>query len=124
MSASLRFLAMAVIGWAGVRAATLGALPGTEAFTLGREVPPARTAVSAGVPAIVPTEFAPIEPAASEIMQSAFAGALPGTGAPPFGASPVPVPIYYYPVSIPRAASYVPASLHASRSGRLTEIAP
>ena len=30
MSASLRFLAMAVVVWAGVRAATLGAIPGAD----------------------------------------------------------------------------------------------
>ena len=30
MRPSLRFLALAVVGWAGVRAATLGMLPGAE----------------------------------------------------------------------------------------------
>ena len=35
MSASLRFLAVAVVGWAGLRAATLNMLPDAEAFTLG-----------------------------------------------------------------------------------------
>ena len=60
MSASLRFLAMAVVVWTGVRAATLGALPGTEAFTLGR-VMPVDPPAAADMPAIVPTEFAGLE---------------------------------------------------------------
>ena len=70
MSASLRFLALAVVGWAGVRAATLGALPGTEAFTLGR-AEPVRVAETSDVPAIVPTEFPAIEPAGAEVGQEA-----------------------------------------------------
>jgi hypothetical protein len=124
VSASLRFLAMAVIGWAGVRAATLGALPGTEAFTLGRtEAPPRAVAAANDVPAIVPTEFPAIEPAPGEILQSA-AGEFPA--APPLvrTATAAAVPIYYYPVGIPGGAQYASASLPTRRRGRLTEIAP
>jgi hypothetical protein len=54
MKPSLRFLALAVIGWAGVRAAMLGALPGADMFHLE----PARPRA----PPLVPTQFAPIEP--------------------------------------------------------------
>ena len=63
MSASLRFLAVAVIGWTAARAATLGALPGAEGFTLGRAETPPRVAAAAIVPAIVPTEIPAIDPA-------------------------------------------------------------
>jgi len=129
MSASLRFLAMAVVGWAGIRAATLGALPGTEAFTLGRAEAPARPVAASNVPAIVPTEFPALEPAGSEMMQSAAAEAIPALQpAPLFARAPGPaagpMPIYYYPVSIPGGAPYVQASLPAPRRGRLTQIAP
>ena len=36
MRPSLRFLGLIVIGWAGVRAATLGKLPGAEMFGIER----------------------------------------------------------------------------------------
>ena len=126
MSASLRFLAMAVVGWAAIRAATLGAFPGTEAFTLGRAPAPPRTvsASASGVTAIVPTEFAAIEPAGNDVLQSASATAAMA-GAPPVpAAAPTPIPIYYYPVSTPGGAPYIQAALPAPRRGRLAQIAP
>lgn len=123
MSAAVRFLALAVIGWAGVRAATLGALPGAEAFTLGRDRAPPRALASAGVPPIAPTEFPAIEPAGAELMQSAAAEAMTG-GHPLPAAAPVAIPFYYYPVSTPGGARLVQASLPAPRRGRLTPIAP
>lgn len=58
MRPSLRFLGLAVVGWAGFRAATLGMLPGAELF----RVQPSE----AKVPPIRPTQFPavdPIEPA-------------------------------------------------------------
>ena len=58
MKPSLRFLALAVFGWAGVRAATLGVLPGAELFRIDRS--------EAKAPPIVPTQFPPIEPIAAE----------------------------------------------------------
>ena len=57
MSAPLRFLTLAVIGWAGIRAATLGMVPGAEVFTDAAEAQP--------LPAIVPTIFPPLEPVQS-----------------------------------------------------------
>ena len=56
MRPSLRFLGLAVIGWAGLRAAALGVLPGAEIFRIERS--------EAKPPPIVPTEFPPIEPIA------------------------------------------------------------
>ena len=126
MSASLRFLAFAVVGWVGVRAATLGALPGAEAFSLGRSEAVPRTAAATGAAGIVPTEFPAIEPAGAETMPSA--GAELALGAQPplmYAAAPAAsVPAYYYPVSIPGGAPYVEAALPAPRRGRLTPIAP
>jgi hypothetical protein len=131
MSASLRFLAMAVVGWTAIRAATLGALPGTEAFTLGRAEAPSRAVaavVATDVPAIVPTEFPAIEPAGAEMIPPVTAATPAAQTAPLFarapGAAAGPIPIYYYPVSVPRGAPLVQASLPAPRRGRLTKIAP
>ena len=54
MRPSIRFLALALFGWAGVRAATLGVLPGAEMFSIEPS--------EAKAPPIVPTQFPPIEP--------------------------------------------------------------
>lgn len=54
MRPSLRFLALAVIGWGAFRAETLGMLPGAQLFEFERG--------EAKVPAIVPTRFPVIEP--------------------------------------------------------------
>lgn len=98
MRPSLRFLAVAIIGWAGVRAAALGVLPGAEMFSIERS--------EAKVPRIVATEFppiAPVEPA------PAFAAGMPYSG----GAQDGPVqmqPIVYYasaPVSRPPALTTI-----------------
>jgi len=96
---SLRFLAVAIVGWAGFRAATLGVLPGAELFQIERS--------EAKTPPIVPTEFPPIEP-----VEPATATAAPqvpsqypiaGYAQPPV--RPVMVPVYYAAqVSAPRQA--------------------
>ena len=127
MSASLRFLAMAVVVWSGVRAATLGALPGTEGFTLGRAIA-AEPRIAANVPAIVPTEFASLEPAGAEMMQPATMPTMPyGTPPPQFATAPGAMngamPIYYYPVAAPAAVTYYhTARLPAPRRRELTPI--
>ena len=54
MKPSLRFLVVAVIGWSGLRAATLGVLPGAELFRIERS--------EAKPPPITPTQFPSIEP--------------------------------------------------------------
>jgi hypothetical protein len=118
MSASLRFLALAVVGWAGMRAATLGALPGTEAFTLGRSEAAPSALADSGIPAIVPTEFPAIDPIGGDM------SSLEAQPPLPYSAGGAAVPIHYYPASIPGGAPYAVASLPAPRSGRLTEIAP
>lgn len=94
MSASIRFLALAVIGWAGVRAATLGVLPGADMFTL-------RAKAATAPPPIVATQFAPIAPL------TPLPYAQPG---PEIMRYPVAVPVavpYYYrlPVGVPHQAS-------------------
>ena len=100
MRPSLRFLALAVFGWAGVRAATMGVLPGAELFRTPAK--PAKT------PPIVATQFAPVEPvqqAAEQAYPSVPAAAqVSATYAP--AVQPVMVPVYYAaPVSRPVAAA-------------------
>ena len=56
MRPSLRFLAIAILGWVGLRAAMLGSLPGAGLFRIERS--------EAKVPTIAPTQFPRIEPVA------------------------------------------------------------
>jgi hypothetical protein len=97
MRPSLRFLALAVLGWGGFRAASLGALPGAEIF----QVAPSE----AKPPPIVATEFPPIEPlpaasagdASADLQTASFPYVQSAAAAPP--ARGVPVPVYYYAAS-------------------------
>lgn len=94
MRPSLRFLALAVFGWVGVRAASLGVLPGAQLF----KVAPS----AAKTPPVVPTQFAPVEP----VEPAAATGPQPypqaAAAAYPSQVQPVMVPVYYAaPVSPP-----------------------
>jgi len=92
MRPSLRFLAVAVVGWVGVRAASLGVLPSAELFRI--EPSEART------PAIAPTQFPPIEPVAVPAAATADYPQYGAYGQPPM--RPMMVPVYYgAPVSSP-----------------------
>ena len=93
MRPSLRFLGLVVIGWAGVRAYTLGAVPGGSLSLVGpSEAKPA--------PPIVPTEFPPIAPVDDGGMPTPTPAAYPEPNAPqlvqtpPAQARPVAVPVY------------------------------
>lgn len=91
MRPSLRFLGLVAVGWAGVRAYTLGALPsGSLSFIAPSEARPA--------PAITPTEFPSIEPAPDAAQQPEAATAtyasLPQQPMP-VQVRPVAVPVYY-----------------------------
>jgi hypothetical protein len=81
---SLRFLVFAVIGWAGVRAASLGILPGASLFKV--------TPSAAKTPPIVPTQFPSIEPVVPA-PEPTNAQAAPAAYAQPV--QPVMVPVYY-----------------------------
>ena len=74
MRPSLRFLALAIVGWAGVRVATLG-------MVARRRAVPHRTAARRPQPpAIVPTQFPPIDPIAPASRHAAAAaGRVPST---------------------------------------------
>lgn len=86
MRPSLRFLAIAVVGWAGVRAAALGALPGAEMFRIERS--------AAKVPPVASTEFPPIEPVepAPTFAPMQYASA---PQAMPVQLQPLAMPFYY-----------------------------
>ena len=97
MRPSLRFLAIAMVGWAGVRVATLGAVPGGAVLPI---LPGPRAAAQPS--AIVPTEFPAIAPVAPAIPQTGSAMTPPMmvqyvVGPAPGFASPQPlvVPVYY-----------------------------
>ncbi len=116
MSASIRFLGLAVLAWAGVRAASLGLVPGMDGIA-----PVARAATTSGLP----------QPPAARVQAPIAAGTspVPGTAYPPYalypayGAyppyppypppyaypQPVAVPYYYaLPASLPTAAARRP----------------
>ena len=99
MRPSLRFLALAVVGWIGVRAAALGVFPGAELFRIERS--------EARTPSVAPTQFPAIEPiaataaAATDYASEAYAqySQYAGYGRP---MRPMMVPVYYAaPVSSP-----------------------
>jgi hypothetical protein len=105
MRPSLRFLALVVVGWAGIRAASLGKLPGVDMF----KIEPSE-AKPAPAPPIVPTEFPPIDPvqpyAAAANPLGAPGAAIPDVPVVQYAAvaKPITVPIYY------AAAASAPAS--------------
>ena len=96
MRPSLRFLGLAIAGWAGVRAYSTGALPAGSL----RLIEPSE---AKSTPPLMATQFPPIEPAELEPMEDP--GAYPPAYAhdyryDPMRAMPVPmgpvvVPVYY-----------------------------
>jgi hypothetical protein len=100
MSAPVRFLFVAIAGWALFRGVTAGVLPGADAFTVAK-------AEAALPPAIVPTEFPPIAPVQPQpsAMESGYA-------AHPYGYYPPPpryaAPAVYYPVAAASRTVTVP----------------
>lgn len=108
MSASLRFLVLAVAGWAGIRAATLGTFPGMEGFSLTRGKALAAQTPPAKATAIVPTEFPAVAP--PMLAAAEPAGAIP-TAPAMFHYAAAPAPFYYYPVAAPSRAPIHRAAL-------------
>ena len=90
MSSSIRFLGLAVLAWAGVRAASLGLIPG-----IASTITPAAAAATTHIPPVEETHFTPPPPPMEPVAMAGNAyGAYPGY--PPFGAYPQPVAIPYY----------------------------
>ena len=107
MRPSLRFLALAVLGWAGLRAAAHGVLPGAEIFQIERS--------EAKAPPIVPTQFPPIEPIEPAAPLAASADFAPASIA--YGQAPQPavVPVYYAVSSVPRGPTRLTGVLPTPR---------
>ena len=106
MSNATRFIAFALAGWVGVRALSLGLIPGGEAIAFDR-----RGSGEVPLPVVATTQFAPLEPVVST------ASALPN----PSGAlypQPYPVP-YAVPVLVAgrSQARLVPAATVAMPGG-------
>ena len=89
MSQSIRFLGLAVLAWAGVRAISLGLVPGTQALAF--DLP--QKAEAATIPAVQPSQLPPIQPIAPPAYQ------LNGYG--PYGPYPAyPQPTAYMPYPV------------------------
>ncbi len=96
MSHSLRFLGLAVAAWAGIRAISLGLVPGAEALAFDRPGPASAAVLEAPqLPPVEPTDLSPPEP-----IQPAY-GSLSYPAYPPAFAYPT---TYYpgQPISDPR----------------------
>ena len=113
MRPSLRFLAVAVVGWAGVRAATLGVLPGTALFRIQRSEAKPPPIVATQFPAVEPVApAAPIQAADFSAQPAAEAGATPAVRyvqavvGIPITMRPGVVPVYRLPP--PTAAVEIP----------------
>lgn len=119
MSASLRFLALALAGWAGVRAATLGMVPGLELASAAPRTAPAKPAAAGQAPTIMRSDLPPIEPALQPVTTAELAAAG--------GLAMLPQAMpFYYPLPAFRAppAAFVPASLPQPRSPVFNPILP
>ena len=88
MRPSLRFLAVAVVGWAGFRAYTLGIVPGAEIFAAARPRPVEPAPV-------MTTQFGPIEPIAPAPAAPPPLQAASIPYYPPIPARPMVIPVYY-----------------------------
>ena len=108
MRPSLRFLVIALVGWAGVRAATLDSLPGAELFRIAPS--------EARVPPIVPTQFAPVEPVAPAPADPAamMSGYPMAYGPMPYGPMQSPAPFVIRPVVLPVQYASQPAPPQAA----------
>ncbi len=121
MRPSLRFLALATVGWAGVRVAMAGDLPNPDFFNIGRGEARAAEIASTQFPAIEP--IAPAQPMAAAApeppAQAAMTAAAPvvryvhGMVGVPVAMSRGVVPVYQLPAAMPagpsRAARYYDA---------------
>jgi len=111
MRPSLRFLALAVIGWVGVRAAMLGTLPGAEMFHIQPAKPRAQPIVPTQFPAVDPIQPAtPMIPVDADFPASPAAPLAPSALRYVQGIVGVPVPmrpgvVTVYQLPPPKAAA-------------------
>jgi len=118
MSNSIRFLGLAIVSWAAIRAISLGLIPGMEALAFDAEAaqPP-----QPQLPAIQPTALPPIEPVAPAYQPpTAAMGYGPQGAYPPYGGYPAfaPYPVYV-PVSAAALRSSPPQIVYVDRAPAL-----
>ena len=126
MRPSLRFLALATVGWAGVRVAMAGDLPNLDFFNIGRGEARAAEITSTQFPAIEP--IAPAQPMAAALPESpaqvAMTAAAPvvryvqGMVGVPVAMSRGVVPVYQLPAAMP-AAPGRPGRYYDARSAEI-----
>ena len=132
MRPSLRFLSVAILGWAGVRAAALGVVPGKDWLSLGVEPAKAEAPVATEFPMIEPVQPATPMLTAAQVPQLATPQpaapvAMPpavqyvqGTVGVPVAMRPGVVTVYQLPAATrappPRRSAVLPASLMAGYS--------
>ena len=92
MSAPLRFIGVAILAWAGIRAASLGLFPGVTALA-----PPAAAATLPPLAPPPPTRFEPPAPGDSYASAVPAYGPAPMAGYPPHGH---PYPPYAQPFAV------------------------
>ena len=98
MSQSIRFIGFAVLAWAGVRAVSLGLVPGTQALAFDLPATTPRP-----LPAVQPTQLPPVEPMHPQAPPQMAYGAYPPYAAyPPYQGYPAYAP---YPVNLPMPAA-------------------
>ena len=126
MSRSLRFIAIALVGWVGIRAVSLGMVPGTEALAFDRSPDRARSSLAssddAAVPGVIATQFAPVDPLVPEAAIGAPASPFPSYASAPaqYG---YPAPANYAPAyhaAYPREAR--PAFAGSSRPAQRLDL--
>lgn len=108
MSSSLRFLGLAIFAWAGVRAVSLGLVPGAEALAFDRPSK-GRIVPSSPEPPIAMAYVSPVGAAAPAFVPppgSAGAAAIP-YGMTPYGYPPAAYPPFAYAGYAYPAPSYV-----------------
>ncbi len=119
MSAAIRFLAVAVIGWGTVRATTLGVIPGADLFTAQRS--------EAAVPPIVATSLPPIDPMYGYALAPDPAGypSQYAAGSPPYAYPPPRTqPYYYLPAAMPAPVTpiaHIPPPIFTSPLAQLDQ---
>lgn len=112
MRPSLRFLLLAILGWGGVRAASVGALPGAELFRVTPSVAKPPPLIATQFPAIEPLEAAPADMASPIGQVTAYGAPQPSLRSVRGPSSAPPATHYWTPiVPIPSSQPYsvVPA---------------
>lgn len=111
MSSPTRFIMIALAGWIGVRAFSLGMVPGAGAWTFDRPSPARDAGQATPLPPVAATEFPPLDPV---VPPTPYPAAAPYGSYPPAYAHPYAVP-YPVPVAFAAGMSRAPAIVrHAS----------